>query len=228
MLTLIHGANNLASYEALKKISDQFDELSVTKLSGANLTLDAVKEAVETPSFTGKRLVIIEDLSATRSPNFLADLKKYLPNLPAEEELIIFERKTLPPESPILKLTTRIQSFPPAKGPSVFEWADNVGSRKLAASLSGWEELLENGEEPEYLFLMLVRQFRLLLLMRLKADPKVPPFVRSRLSAQLKLWSEPQLRTVYRELLEMDYLNKTGRSPLSVTVPAFLSSVGKT
>jgi len=67
MITLIHGASSLNSYNALKKFLDAYDELSVTRLSGKDADINQIKEAIETPSFTGQRLVIIEDLNSNRS-----------------------------------------------------------------------------------------------------------------------------------------------------------------
>jgi DNA polymerase III delta subunit len=227
MLRLIHGDNNLASFQALEAITKDFSELAVSRLEGRGLSLEQVKEALETPSMDGRRLVVIEDLSLARSQSLLAELKKYLTDLPAESELVLYERKLLPPESPLLTLTKKVQGFPKTGGLSVFAWADEVGQRNLAASFSGWQKLVDSGEEPEYLFLMLVRQFRLLLLLKLGEKPKVPEFVRQKLLPQLKDWTVPELKAAYQELLTIDRNNKKGMMPLSVGVPYFLSLVGR-
>lgn len=228
MITLIHGNDQVACFAAFKKILDTSDELSQTRLVGAELDLKTIKEALETPSFTGSRLVIIEDLSRNRSPNFFQELKIYLPNLPDEVNLVIYERKTLPPESPVLGLSKNIKNFTVRGGLNVFEWADLVGRRDLKGSLLGWEKLTRSGEEPDYLFLMLVRQFRLLLLLKKGARPRVPEFVEAKLRGQLKWWGEGDLETSFRRLLTIDRENKTGIAPLEVTVPTFLISTGRT
>ena len=227
MITLIHGNDSLASFTALKNITGSKDEFSLTRLSGSDLDLKSIKEALETPSFTGRRLLLIEDLSRSRSLSLLTDLKKYLSALPDETELIFYERKLLPPESPLLSLTKNIKTFTLPGGLNVFEWADAVGKRDLRFSLTGWDKLIQSGEEPDYLFLMLVRQFRLLLLLKKGARPKVPEFVESKLRGQLKWWSERDLEISYRRLLLIDRENKTGVTPLGVSVPTFLSLIGK-
>lgn len=227
MVTIIHGSNSLNSYSALKKFLDQYDELSITNLTGKTTDLNEIKTAVETPSFTGNRLVIIEDLSVNRSPNLIKELKKYLTALPEGSEVIIYERKLLPPESTILTLTTKVQSFAGAKGLNVFDWADSVGSRKLVPSLKGWQSLIESGEEPEYIFTMLVRQFRLLILLSHGEKPKVPDFVLNKLARQQKLWSQGELKSTYQRLLELDHLNKTGQLNLDLGVSSLLSEICK-
>lgn len=227
MITLIHGNDQLASFAAFKNFLDTSDVLSQTRLVGAELDLKTVKEALETPSFTGPRLAVIEDLSRNRSSNFFKEFKIYLSEVSNEVNLVIYERKLLPPESPVLGLTKNIKSFTVPGGFNVFEWADLVGKRDLKGSLLGWEKLTLSGEEPDYLFLMLVRQFRLLLLLKKGAHLKVPEFVEAKLRGQLKRWGEGDLETSFRRLLSIDRENKTGVAPLEVTVPTFLISTGK-
>jgi len=227
MITLIHGASSLNSYNALKKFLDAYDELSVTRLSGKDADINQIKEAIETPSFTGQRLVILEDLNSSRSPTLIKELKKYIADLPADSEVIIYERKLLPPESAILSLTNKIQAFPGPKGLNVFDWADTVGSRKLAPSLQGWQALIDSGEDAEYLFIMLVRQFRLLILLAHGEKPKVPDFVLNKLARQAKLWTKDELISVYSRLLELDHLNKTSQLSLDIGVSSLLSEIGK-
>lgn len=227
MTTLIHGGDNVRSLAALETLISSADDLSTTRLVGSDLDLNKLREALDTPSFTGLRVVVVDDLSKNRSSNFLLELKKYLPTLDTKSQLIIYERKTLPPESSLLSLGVKVQFFPEPQGTSVFDWSDQVGGRNLQRSLSGWEELLQAGNEPEYLLVMLVRQFRLLLLLKMGHRPKVPDFVQRKLQSQLSGWSERDLRLVYQELLQMDRHNKTGAANLNVSMVSFLSSVGK-
>ena len=225
MVTLIHGSNSLNSYQSLKKFLDRYDELSITRLNGKDSDLNNIKNAIETPSFTGSRLVIIDDLSSNRSQSLVKDLKKYFTELPQDSEVIIYERRLLPPENPLLTLTKQVQAFPGPKGLNVFDWADSVGSRRLVQSLKGWENLLNSGEEPEYLFTMLIRQFRLLLLVNHNEKPKVPDFVLNKLRSQAKLWTTDELKSVYQRLLELDHLNKTGQLSLDVGITALLVEI---
>lgn len=225
MITVIHGSDTASSFAALKKIIDDTDEFSLTRLNGADLELKNLKEALETSSFTGSRTVVIEDLGRNRSSSLVTSFKKYLETLP-ESSLIIYERRLLPPESPILSLSKDVKNFSKTDGLNVFDWADQVGKRNLSGSLSGWEKLISSGEEPDYLFLMLVRQFRLLILLKKGEHPKIPEFVRAKLLGQLRFWSEEDLKIIYRRLLHIDRENKAGVTPLEVSVPGLLSTSG--
>lgn len=225
MIKLIHGDATLPSFNELKKTLDSYDELSTTRIDGSSAELKDIREAVETPSFTGKRLVILEDVSRNRSSTFQTELKKYLSDLPAGAEVVLYERKLLPPESALLSLTRDVKTFAERRGLSVFDWSDQVGSRKLEASLTGWEKLIASGEEPEYLLLMLVRQFRLLLTLSAGERIKAPEFVERKMQAQLRFWTERDLKAVYQRLLRMDLENKNGTTPLEVSVPALLVAI---
>lgn len=227
MITVIHGSDTMSSFAALKKILNSSDELSLTRLVGSDLKPEILKEALETPSFTGTRTVVVEDLSRNRSNTLVTSLKKYLADLPEKSQLVIYERRLLPPESPILSLSKNVKNFSTHGGTNVFEWADQVGKRDLSGSLAGWEKLVLSGEEPDYLFLMLVRQFRLLLLLKKGERPKVPEFVQAKLRGQLKFWGGGDLEVIYRKLLLIDRENKTGATPLEVSVPGFLASIGR-
>lgn len=227
MISLIHGSNGLASFRALEQIKNKFDELSITKLAGSGLDLNDLKEAVETPSFSGPRLVIVEDLNQNRSPSLLKELATYLKKVPPDAELVIYERKLLAPDSGLLSLPVKIQAFPQASGVNVFAWGDSVGGRQPGPAIKGWQKLIESGEDEEYLFLMIVRQFRLLVLAKSGHPPKGPDFVREKIAAQSRLWSEAELRSVYRKLLEIDRRHKTGAASLEVGMTELLSLIGK-
>lgn len=223
MVVILHGGDTLASFQELKKRTAGFDELSVTRIDGATADFYQIKEALETPSFTGHRAVIVEDLSRNRSQSVVTDLKKYLAK--EDLDLIIYERRELPPESPILDLGREVRHFPVPAGLNVFAWADLVGKRNIPAAIVMWEALLRSGEEEEYLYLMLVRQFRLLLLLNLGELVKVPEFVEGKLRGQLRFWSERELRLIYAKLLELDRLNKTGQAELETMMITFLVSL---
>jgi len=72
--------------------------------------------------------------------------------------------------------------------------------------------------EPGYLFLMLVRQIRLLILAKDEKDVlKIAPWQKGKLMAQAKLFKIENLISLYQELLEIDYQQKTSGSPYSLS-----------
>ena len=83
---------------------------------------------------------------------------------------------------------------------------------------------------------MIVRQFRLLLLTReimdhngMEADIarrlKLHPFVARKISAQARRFSQNQLDTIYRLLLEIDSETKTGVMSVDINVDLLIAEI---
>lgn len=104
---------------------------------------------------------------------------------------------------------------------NIFHMVDALGQRNGREALTLLEMLIESGDEPLRLFGMIVRQFRLLLLMREHLDNGGTPnnaaqalgmseFVAKKVAGQASRYSLQQLERIYRYLLEMDLSMKGG------------------
>ena len=93
----------------------------------------------------------------------------------------------------------------------------------MQGTLPRLQRLLED-QDPAYVFLMLVRQFRLMILARraieIGEDPiksmKVPPFVVKKVSAQSRQFTSAELKGIYQRLLDLDVSVKRGEADLSL------------
>lgn len=103
----------------------------------------------------------------------------------------------------------------------IFSVVDKLGDSQ--GTLPRLQRLLED-QDPAYVFLMLVRQFRLMILARraieLGEDPiksmKVPPFVVKKVSAQSRQFTSAELKGIYQRLLDLDVSVKRGEADLSL------------
>ncbi len=103
----------------------------------------------------------------------------------------------------------------------IFSVVDKLGDSQ--GTLPRLQSLLED-QDPAYVFLMLVRQFRLMILARqaieLGEDPiksmKVPPFVVKKVSAQSRQFTSAELKGIYQRLLDLDVSVKRGEADLSL------------
>lgn len=103
----------------------------------------------------------------------------------------------------------------------IFAFTDALGVSAPGRALSLLHAELEAGNEPEYVFALLVRQARLLLMSveaagnGLSAElPRilgVPPFVARKMREQARQFSAPAARSLYGRLLAFDREIKTGR-----------------
>lgn len=108
---------------------------------------------------------------------------------------------------------------------SVFNLVDALGKREGKRAAHELHHLLNQGENPLGLLAMIVRQFRLLILVKelqarnLPADAiakeiSVHPFVAKKIGEQARAFRDTaQLETIYRRLLDIDVEIKTGVTP---------------
>ena len=107
--------------------------------------------------------------------------------------------------------------------PAVFKFLDSLqpGSQKIFLPL--WVDTLKN-DSPEVAFVMLVRQFRLML------DPQSPDLAawqQSKIKVQANLFGPEKLKNCYKKLLDIDFQTKTGQSiiDLHTSLELFLLSL---
>ena len=115
-----------------------------------------------------------------------------------------------------------IERLTPSHGHlDIFSVVDKLGDTQ--GTLPRLQRLLED-QDPAYVFLMLVRQFRLMILARraieIGEDPiksmKVPPFVVKKVSAQSQQFTSAELKGIYQRLLNLDVSVKRGEADMSL------------
>jgi DNA polymerase-3 subunit delta len=121
---------------------------------------------------------------------------------------------------------------------SLFELTEALGRRDVRRALAALHRLLEEGEHPLGLFGMIVRQFRLMLLMKEQLERGLSPaeagnllglhpYAARKIAESAVAFSIPQLETFYRSLAELDLAIKTGQVPDVVALETFIVSVGR-
>jgi DNA polymerase-3 subunit delta len=114
---------------------------------------------------------------------------------------------------------------PYAAEASIFELVDALGGRDARRAALLFQQKLNEGVDPFYLFTMFVRQFRLLIQVKelaeagrqapaIAAELRLHPFVANKLLQQSQGFSLPQLEQIYRHLLQIDVGSKTGQADL--------------
>jgi len=114
----------------------------------------------------------------------------------------------------------------------VFAMVDALGRRDGRAALHRLQRLLQE-EDPHYAFVMVIRQFRLLLRAREALDAGqnpvqalgVHPFVASKVAEQARNFRLSDLERVYRRLMEIDLADKSGGSQLEATLVGLFAAV---
>ncbi len=129
---------------------------------------------------------------------------------------------------------TRLSPY--AAEASIFDLVDALGGRRSAQAAALFQQKLNEGRDPFYLFSMFTRQFRLLLQTRSLLDTgeraagvaqqlKVHPRVAEKLVAQARGFTMPQLEHIYRRLLQIDVETKTGQADLLTALHLLVAGV---
>lgn len=211
MTTIIHGDDISTSREYLFQLKKNNPHL---EFDGRELNLTTLRQAIEGGNlFEEKNLVIIENLS-----NLAKDLISYL-----EKEntspLILWESDNLHPQI--------LRKFPKAKilhfklKRQIFSFLDSLKPGQGKFSIRLLPAVLKT-TEPEIIFHMLVRQFRLMLALlngrggNIEELKKLLPWQKEKLKRQGNSFSQEKLLKLYRRLFEIDLAQKTGQTQLSL------------
>jgi len=137
------------------------------------------------------------------------------------QKLTLYKGKNEISKEDIEKLTSPVISM------SIFKLTDAIGFKKTKDALNILEKIILSGEDLQMVFHMLIRQFRLIILIKELQNQGLPnaqiasqlkqhPFIISTISKQTVLYKPEELEKIYDKLLEIEITFKTGK--ISVTV----------
>jgi len=226
-MLILHGDNLVASRKFLnEKINQAVASGSeILKLSGEKLTLGTLQQALESKSlFVTTRLVIIENLLSLPPSKTKNRLTNYL-RKNFFENLILWEKKEIRSLTGFKKATVRLFKLPT----TIFRFLESLTPEGKEHSLSLLHTCL-NQDSAEMVFYMLIRQLRLLIIAKdlgVRGLDKMADWQKTRLVRQAQKFRLSQLIVLYRQLLKIDYEQKTGRAsmPLSSQLDLLIASL---
>lgn len=216
---LLHGDNLTAIRNRLGELKERAQG-EIFSLEGKNILPEVLSQVLQSDSlFNDKnRLIIIERPEANKT--FLDNFPPFSGNI----NIVFVEDKKLSSTqlSKYQKAIAGLQIEEFKQSPIVFKFLESIKPGGQKTFLALWQDY-QSSEEPEVILMMLVRQFRLLLLASDSSKhpgddyKKLAPWQQDRLKTQAKTFSIEQLQTIYQTLLDIDYQNKTGQSLLSLS-----------
>jgi len=229
MFTILHGDNILASRKALEMTKKMARDKEIIVFDGKKVSLTDLKQALEARSLFGQeKLVIVENLISTKQKNQTTkqsnNILRYLKNLSPNVDLILWERKKIDGRvlTPFKNARVQLLKTPAA----IFKFLESIQPDNQRLMLS----LLENCTKTdpiELIFYMIIRQFRQLLLVKdlgKKGVSRMAPWQYAKLTNQGNCFTLDKLLKIYKELLKIDYQQKTGQAAFDLkrTVELFL------
>ncbi|MBI2028888.1 hypothetical protein HYT02_00530 [Candidatus Gottesmanbacteria bacterium] len=208
MNILLHGDDVAKSRDALSIL--RFDRDEVITFDGKSANLGEIKQACESISLFGeKRVVIIENLFSRLTKNELKEIISYLSSIDTNYDIIIWEGKLLT-KTAIGKLGKKWQAKEFSLPKVIFTLMESVRPKNNVKML----ELLQKAKElkvgNEFIFLMLVRQIRMLILAKDKGLGDMPFWMAGKFEKQAEYFKIDQLLLMYKKLLAIDIRQKTG------------------
>lgn len=191
------------------------DDFLVEKQEGKTLNAELLENLLGSRTLFGekKALAIDRFLSQPKSKDKEEILKKILS---FENALVLFWESKDFSRSEQQKYPQEFV-FKNFKLPSVlFKFLDSLAPGKSNLNLSLYRQTVSQSD-ANFVFLMLVRQIRLLLLAKDKKDRlKLAPWQKAKLKNQASLYEEEKLLEIYQKLLQIDYEQKTSSTAYSL------------
>ena len=211
MIKILHGENIVQSRKRLTEIVEKARNSGqeVVYLDGTKASLTDVRSSLESGSLFGKtKLVVIENLK--EKPEILTYLKKGK----FDNDLVLWEQKEIKGDF-LPKADKEVFKLPPM----IFKLLESLAPGNTKESLRLLAELKQT-EEPEMIFYMIVRQFRYLIVasdLGPSGLSELSPWQQKRFLDQASLFSQEKLKEIYKNLLEIDFNQKTSGDAFSLS-----------
>lgn len=215
MITIVHGSDIVSSR---KYFIEQKDKDSLT-FDASSLILSELEQSIRGSGLFGQgEKIFIENLFSRKSVKNYEPILSILQNVPAKISVFIWSDKEQGAKS--------LSSFPNhiselyKINQNIFGFLDSLrpGSSQNLINLHKALKF----SEPEIIFFMIIRQFRLML--GLLGDSKqtidelkrLSPWQRGKLSRQASLFGIENLKKAYKKIYKIEKQVKTGKSALTL------------
>lgn len=212
---LLHGENLAESRRelALEIQKTRQEGLEVIVIEAKKSDLTNIRSALESNSLFGKeKLIVLENFFSLPDSSFKRKTLVYFKKGQFHHRVLFWEEKTI--QKIPLTIPARLFRLDPA----LFRFLDNLCEGSKKENLERLAQAKEK-EKPEMIFFMIRRQIRLLILaadLGEKGLSGLAPWQKGKLLHQAKQFHLDHLLTLYGNLLNIDYEQKTSRDPFKL------------
>lgn len=217
MIKILHGDNIAESRKVLSQLVQEARAAGqeILSLEGNKIDLSELRKALESNSLLGKnRFVILENFLSGRKSKDKSGIYDFLFKGRFDNDLIFWEDKELKG----FNLPAGIKAEKFRLNPVIFRLLENLKPGNSTQMLTLLLEVKQT-EDPQMIFYMLIRQIRLLILAKdLGANglSSLSPWQQQKLLTQAKYFTLDQLQRFYKELLKVDFQQKTSGDSYSL------------
>jgi DNA polymerase III delta subunit len=219
MIIVIHGDDIASSRKYLQSIKEKSSESKT--IFGSAIDMTTLAQLFESDNlFTPSQTFFIEELlTKKKQAGDLDALLAYINKQASEHEIYLWESKEVG--------RTMLNKLPNAKNlsyklpQSLFQFLDSLSPHNKNVTLKLFHHTL-NTTEPELVFFMLTRHFRLMLGVydnetHIDEVKKMAPWQMTKIKKQASQFTKEALATAMRALHAIDLEQKTGTAPLSLS-----------
>jgi hypothetical protein len=217
MITIIHGDDIVSSRNFYYELKQRLP--NVVYINGENIIYNDFFQATQNESLFGNEHIFIENFF---SKNKSEDFKKIIEYINRNKNLniVFFENTKLSKNSLSLIKNAELKLFSiPEK---MFFFLDNLKPGNSKTLLKLFNDLKKQASD-EFIYFMIVRQFRLLLAVSgfdkttIDEVKKLALWQTGKLKAQAKLFGIEKLKLIYSKLYEIDSAQKSGKLATTLT-----------
>lgn len=218
MITLIHGDDNASSRKKLQEEKERNPEVEIVQLDGTAVKLPDLALICQSSSFfSSQKTVIIENLLTGKVDKQKEAIFQYLVSRDCTAAVILWESKEIG-KTIIKKYFACAKEILCQPSKLLFKFLESIGIERKGQLIVSFHNCIEQ-EEVELIFVMMLRQWRLLIMVKDfagKEIAEIPAWQRHKLDRQASFFSLSTLISLYRQLIAIDYKIKTGQTPLAL------------
>lgn len=217
MLKIIHGENQVASRKKLTELIDEAKKqnheiinLEAEKMDRAKLETTLLSDSL----FGGSKILILEGLHSLPKSKKKDEYIDLISS--ASIDIILWEKKLLT-KTDFKKLPTDLIAYEFKVTAKLWSLLDHLSSNPKTknTTLKLFKESVES-DGAEFIFLMIVRQIRMLIQVKENQSLKMAPFMLAKLSKQAQEFSLTKLLSLHQQLYRIDQKQKTSTGLLSL------------
>lgn len=215
----IHGDYHLKSRQFLTGLisSAKNKGKEIFRVDGIKADLNEIIQATSSNSLFGaEKMVVIENLFSRPKSKILEEILQFLKNYDGDNEILFWEKKSI---GKILQRNLPknivVKEF---KTPAIiFQFVESLSPNTKNMAIKNLAKILET-QAPEFVMAMIVRQIRLLILIKGGEEAKGAPWVVGKLKKQAESFKNiDSLLQSYKKLYIIDKQNKTGQAFISLS-----------
>lgn len=215
-MIIIHGDDTISSYRKFSSLLENFSstQKNYRLREAGDLDITSLRQEMgEANLFGESETLIIKNLLSSPKSKTKDAIIKFLQS--EDGNTILYEPKKVSDTTLKQFSQAKIETFNLSS--TIFKFLDHLRPGNQRQILLDWENLLEAGNEPEYIFAMLVRQIRLLIQAKSGSSYlKLSPYPQKLIISQATSFDLSHLLDLHQFLYQIDLKIKTGLSPLPI------------